>query len=199
MIQRRKIITILTGALCLCAAVRADMMPLCPADVGCRPSCEVHIPNDPAPTSSCCALVGFIGLADFGSFPVGLPIEPQAEAGQTSTTEPTQILSDSQNSLSLCLYGLLGLGLCWSAPSVNRVHFGCIANRWYRGPFQIDRSSAISPDYLCSAPVVCFIQPDFTAEDCLEQCYRGAIASLLRESQFTPTALASRGPPPCSC
>jgi len=195
MIQRQKIITGLVGVLSLCAAVRADMVPLSPVEAEYRPSLQLHIPSDPISMSSSSAFVDFTGLADWGSLPGGLLPEPGAQMGQTSETKHAQILRDGQSSLDLCLCALFGL----AASSVKKVRFGGIVDRCYRGPFQIGHGSAISPDCLCSAPVICLIQPDFAGEDYLSQYYRGAIACLLQKSQFTPTALAPRGPPPRCC
>jgi hypothetical protein len=118
------------------------------------------------------------------------------DAGQTCETQPVPPLTEGQGSLSLCLYGLISFGVFRSASSIRKLSFGQIPD-WYHtgGPSQIGHSFAISPDCLCSAPVCCFIQPECGAEDCQPQYDRGTIASLLRKSQFTPTALASRGPP----
>jgi hypothetical protein len=195
MMQRQKIIAVLMAVSFLCAAVQADMVPLYPVDAGYQASPKVDIPTDPASTSSASTLVDIIGITDLGSFPVGLLPESQTEAGQTREMEPAPIMRDSQSSLSLCLVALFGLGLVQSAPFVKKVHVDCIADRYCRGFFQTDRSSARSLDCLCSAPAVCFVQPDSTPEDCLPQYYRGAIASLVQKSQCTPIALASRGPP----
>jgi hypothetical protein len=195
MIQQQKIIAVLVGVLFPCAAVQADLVPLSPVDAGYRPSPQVRIPADSASTSSLSALVDLPRAADRGLLSAGLLPEPRAQTRQTSEVKPAQILRDGQSSLSLCLYALFGLGLCESASSVKKVRFGCIADRCCRGPFQIGRSSAISLDCLCSASVACFVQPDFTTEDCLPQCYRGAIAPLLQKSRFKPITLASRGPP----
>jgi hypothetical protein len=138
-------------------------------------------------------------MADWGSLPVGFPAQLNPEAGQAGATKPAQILTDRQNSLTLCLYALLGLGLCRSAPLVRKFHFSCIPD-WYHsgGPSQIGHSFAISPDCLTSTPVVCFVQPAGETEDVAPQYLSGAIAALLRKSQFTPTTLASRGPPSMS-
>lgn len=196
MVGRQKIIPVLLGALSLCVAVRADMVPLSPGDMGYRQSPQTSVPVDPRLPNRSSPCAGFAGITDLGSLPVGFLPQPNAEAGGASETKPTEILTDRQNSLSLCLYALLSLGLCQSAPFVKKLHLGCIPD-WYHsgGPYQIGHSFAISPDCFCSAPVYCFIQPDATVEDCLPQYYRGTIASLLRESQCTPTALGARGPP----
>jgi hypothetical protein len=151
---------------------------------------------DRQPASPSSLLAGFAGISDLDSLPAGFLPQADAQAGQLSETKPAQILTDRQNSLSLCLYALLGLGLCRSAPLVRKFHLSCIPD-WYHnsGPSQIGHSFAISPDCLLSAPVVCFIQPDCETEDVAPQYFSGTIAALLRKSQFTPTTLASRGPP----
>jgi hypothetical protein len=99
----------------------------------------------------------------------------------------------------LCLYALLGLGLCKSAPWVKKLSLGVLPG-WYHdgGPFQIGHSLAISPDCLCLA-VVCFTQPQDKAED-LQPLYRlGAVAALWRAAQFVPAVRAARGPPVRFC
>lgn len=196
MVEWGKTIAVLVAVLVVTATVGADMVPLPPLEGGYRPSPQTGIPTDTQVPSLSNLYAGFAGMADLGSLPVGFPPQPNAEAGQTSETKPAQILTDRQNSLSLCLYALLSLGLGRSAPLVKKLHLGCIPD-WYHtgGPCQIGHSLAIAPDCLCSAPVYCFIQPASIVEDCLPQYYRGTIASLVRKSQFAPTGLASRGPP----
>ena len=190
------IILVLMGVLSLCGVVRADMVPLSPLDAGNRPSPQTCIATGPRATNPASTCVAFAGIPDLRSPPLGFLPEPTKEVGQTSAAKPAQILSDEQNSLSLCLYALLSVGLCYSVPSVKKLHFGCIPD-WYHsgGPCQIGHSLAISPDCLCSAPIYCFIQPEGTVEDRLPQYYRATVASLLRKSQLTPTGLSSRGPP----
>lgn len=197
MIQQRRMITILAGALWLCAAVRADMTPVCFLHADDPPVPEVCISIDGPRASPSSEFAGFSGLADLAPAPIASPLEPKMERRSTDRMKPARILGDNQNSLSLCLYGLLGLGLCWSAPSVNKL--GGFMDRCYRDPFRIDRSAAILPRHLCSAPVACFLQPDFEREDSPARHGREALASLPRRSQFTPTARASRGPPQHLC
>jgi hypothetical protein len=173
------------------------MVPLASTGAVCLQPSPDHLPTDLPPASFSNDGVGLVGVADLGILPGGFLSEPAGiEAGQASETRPAQILTDRQNSLTLCLYALLGLGLCRSAPFVKKLHLGCIPD-WYHsgGPSQIGHSFAISPDCLTAAPVVCFIQPAGETEDVAPAYFSGAIAALLRKSQFTPTALASRGPP----
>jgi hypothetical protein len=198
-IKRRQIITVLIGAMAVCAISYADMMPVSPRDAADgRQSPRVDSLTDLRPAGTSLGFADFLGIADLDSLPVGFlpPLRPSA--GPTSETRPAQILMDRQSSLTLCLYALLGLGLCRSAPFVKKLHFSCIPD-WYHsgGPYQIGHSFAISPNCLPSAPVFCFVQPEPTAaiHDLLLQHRRGIVVSLWRESQFAPGVLDPRGPP----
>ncbi len=197
MTKRRHLIAVLIGASAVCAISHADMMPLSPPDAaGCRQSPEVKTPTDLGPASPSAPWADSSGIAGLDSFSVGFLPPPNPAAGQTSETKPAPILTDRQNSLTLCLYALLGLGLCRSAPLVKKFHFSCIPDWYHSGsPSQIGHSFAISPDCLTAAPAVCFLQPLGETEDVAPQYSSGAIPALLRRSQFTPTTLASRGPP----
>jgi hypothetical protein len=199
MVEWRKAISVFVALLVATATVGADMVPLTSLDAGYRPSPQTCIPTDPRLPGPSNPYAGFAGMADLGSLPVGFPTQPNAEAGPTSETKPAQILTDRQNSLHLCLYALLSLGLCRSAPFVKKLHLGSLPD-WYHagGPFQVGHSHAIAPDCLSPAAVYCFIQPGYTAEDRLPQYYWGIIASLLQKTQLTPGGLASRGPPTLS-
>ncbi len=197
MTKRRNIIPVLIGALAGCAISHAGMMPVSPADAadGWR-SPQADILTGLRPASPSAPFANFVVISDLESWLVGFLPQPNLEAGQTSETKPAQILTDRQNSLALCLYALLGLGLCRSAPFVKKLHVSCIPE-WYHsgGPSQVGHSHAISPDCLCPAPVYCFVQADGATEDPTPQYRQKAIVSLWRKSQFTPAALASRAPP----
>jgi hypothetical protein len=196
-IKRRQIITVLIGALVACVISHADMVPLSPLDAAeCRQSTQANTLTDLGPASPSTPFPVFPGIGDLDSLPVGFLPHSNPAAGPTSATKPAQILADRQNSLTLCLYALFGLGLCRSAPFVKKLHLGCIPD-WYHtgGPLQIGHSLVISPDCLCSAPVYCFVQPDGRVEDSISQYRHEIITSLWRKSQFTPAALAARGPP----
>jgi hypothetical protein len=128
-----------------------------------------------------------------GVVPGSLPLAVDAADEDAA---PVQIATDGQNSLHLCLYALLSMGLCRSVPYVKKFSLGVVP-QWYHdgGPFQIGHSHAISPNCLDSAPACCFIQPDRATDD-LEPHYRqGVVVSFWRTSQFTPSVLVSRGPP----
>jgi len=92
-------------------------------------------------------------------------LRPMAVAGPTHDAQPIHVLTEGHYEFHLCLWALLGFGLCESAPWMKRLSVGVIPE-WYHGggPFQIGHSSAIPPDCLISVPVFCFVQPDCTGE-----------------------------------
>jgi len=197
--NKRGVIPAILVALVVTAAVRADLMPASPPAVAVskNESADCRAPL----AMTCCADLRRLFLSESAQSVDDLLLsllrtDAQGSAEPMDETQPVHLLSDSQSSLALCLYGLLGFGALRSASWMKRLSFTLIPD-WYHtgGPSQIGHSFAISPDCLCPAPVYCFVQPDGIAADCLPQYYRGTIESLWRRSQFTPTALASRGPP----
>lgn len=195
MIKRSKILILAVGVLALGAPIQADMMPVSALGAGHQQPAPTCIPANVEGTEFGGAIAHCAGAADFTPFSFEFLPKGTVEASQTSETQPSLILTDGQGSLSLCLYALISLGLCRSAPWVKRFSFGVIPE-WYHngGPSQIGHSLAISPNCLCTA-VVCFIQPDRIADDPIPQYRQRTVTSLWRESQFAPTLLASRGPP----
>ncbi len=153
--------------------------------------CAVAMPSFVSVESGCLGVSDLSGIA-----PGSLSIVTDEAAEEADAAQAAQITSDNQNSLHLCVYALLSMGLCRSAPYVKKFSLG-IVPQWYHdgGPFQIGHSQAISPDCLDSAPVYCFIQPDVAANNPMPKYRLGSVVSLWRTSQFTPTTLASRGPP----
>ena len=198
MVGVMKSITTVIVALAVASVVHADMTPLSPLEGESGqplPVCDQTVPQQPTVFGQAAT---FLGAVDLDSLPVGFLPEVKSQVGDVGPAKPPEILADRQNSLALCLYALLGLGLCRSVPLVRKLHLGCIPD-WYHsgGPSQIGHSFTISPDCLTAAPVVCFIQPDSTAVvgDTLLQCCWRIVVSLWRQSQYTPCVLASRGPP----
>ena len=195
----RKVIAAIIAGLAVSAVSYADMMPVAGFDAGYRQSPRACVPTEQH-SANFSSPFGVYAVADLDLPAVGCL--PTANKGfeQDSEIRPVQILSDEQNSFSLCLYALLTLGLCKSAPFVKKLHFGSVP-QWYHdgGPSQIGHSFAISPDCLCDAPALCFVQPDCTRQDPLPQYYMGIVTSLLRKSLFTPNVLDPRGPPLRSC
>jgi hypothetical protein len=193
MIEGRKTIAAIIAALVVSTAGYADMTPIPQPDME-PASVPISEQLQFQHLGSESSFISFgIAASDLPS--IGLVSEPQVDVKHTYQTQPIQVLTDHHKSITLCLYALLGLGLCKSSTWVRKLSFGIIPE-WYHngGPYQIGHSLAISPDCLCSA-LVCLIQPDCTAEDLSLQYHIGTIASLLRKSQSTPTSLAARGPP----
>ncbi len=202
MVGVKKTISMVIVALAVASVVHADMMLVSPLEGGYWLSasiCEDRVPEQLSDSNQPAA---FLCTGDLGLSQTGFPLLLNPEAGQSSETGPALILTDRQNSLTLCLYALLGLGLCRSAPLVKKLHFGCIPD-WYHsaGPFQIGHSFAISPDCRPSASVFCFLQPDLAVGTrCLLPRYRReTMVSFWRKSQGWLTVFASRGPPLHSC
>jgi hypothetical protein len=195
MTGREKIIAAILAGLALAGRACADMVPASQLACESRPAPSV---TDRAtlPSPACSGQV--LDYQDFNGLEfVPLDFAPRATAdpGPAASAQPVHILADGQDSFSLCLYALLGLGLCKSAPFVKKFSFGYIP-QWYHdgGPAQIGPSLAISPDCLCPAPV-CFVQPAARAGDRIPRYHFATVASLWRHSQFTPAVLAPRAPP----
>jgi len=109
------------------------------------------------------------------------------------------ILTDGHSSFDLCLYALMSLGLCRSAPWVRRLHLGHIPDWYHSGaPPQIGHSHLVGPDAFCEA-AVCFVQPDAAPERLPVRCRAGTAPSLARRSQSAPAVLAARAPPQPTC
>jgi hypothetical protein len=185
MVMKGRHFSVLIAVVLLAAATgRAGMTPIDRLDA--EP--VVSLPVGSPAASQSADLVTPIGVA-----PGSLAVTTDGAAPDVAAV---QIASDRQNSLHLCLYALLTMGLGKSVPYVKKFSLGVVP-QWYHdgGPFQIGHSQAISPDCLDSAPVYCFIQPESGAEDPSPQYRPGAVVSCWRTSQFTPSALISRGPP----
>jgi hypothetical protein len=188
---------VLLGVAAIGATAQADMMPVSASDVGCRPLPPVPVAVAEPGVNPLASFDG--GSIDgFPALPIGPGPAANGDAGQVREAQDVPVLTDGQNSFSLCLYALLGLGLCKSVPLVRKVSFGYIP-QWYHdgGPVQVGHSFAISPDCLCPAPA-CFVQPDGPAENLIPRYHFSAVVSRWRDSQFTPAVLASRAPPSSS-
>jgi len=198
MINRKSVITALIVVLFIAGITCADMS-LVP-QMGTEHPQSPCIYNDTnLQYTSLSSSFNCLNAADLGLWSVEFLPQANADVGQASETQPVQVLTDGVSSLNLCLYGLIGLGLCTYLPRAKNLSLGFIPE-WYHdgGPFQVGHSHAIGPECFCSAPV-CFVQPDYTAEDISPEYYKGTIAPLLRKSLFTPNILDPRGPPFRSC
>jgi hypothetical protein len=194
---------ILTAVVVLAAAsgVRADMVPLSERDMGSHKvggivvDCPLQpVQIDPVPFSC-------LVFADLDGLPVGPFADAQAGAEPADASQPTCVLEDKQDSLGLCLYAFLSLGLC---KAVSWVKFlsACVVLGWCHdgGPFQAGHDHTIFSDCLCIAAAHGVVPPDAAIEGPLPQYRCEAVFSLWRKQQSVPTVLASRAPParPCS-
>ena len=218
MIKRRSIVPLLIAALAVTGTVRADLTCVAPASTPVPPSVMRQAESVNPPSADACRLplaaprVPPAARSDALPFPLpayqlplpgdldplpldSLPVEG-VEDGQVCQAPPISILSDRQDSLVLCLYGLLGFGAFRSLSCVRKFSFAVIPD-WYHsgGPAQIGHSLAIAPDCSVSTAVCCPVQPDRPPRGLVPEYYAGTIESLWRKSQFTPTTLAARGPP----
>ncbi len=199
MIGWRKAIPAIVAVLTLTVGVYADMVPT--SSWGDLPDGSA-LPETSPQTTEVEAVAPFIGpdLIDLDSRcpVVFLPEVPVSvgtdESGQT--TEPVRLLDRERGSLDLCLYALMGFGLCRTAPWVRKLSFGFVPD-WYHhgGPYQIGGSHAVDPDCLCTA-AVCFVQPQADDDNDFSTISRvSELIALWRQSQFTPEVLAARAPP----
>ena len=198
MSHRRKLLAAVIGVMVITSDVYADMTPVSRMNTGRRRTSHVFDRTglqytNLSGTSNCLNVTGL------NIWSVTLLPEAKADVSRTSEMQQPQILTDGTGSFSLCLYALIGLGLCRTAPWVKKLSFGFVPE-WYHngGPFQIGHSYAVTPESLCPVPVYCFIQPVCMEEDSVPQYRLGTITSLWRKSQFTPSVLVPRGPPDIS-
>jgi hypothetical protein len=195
MLGWRRIIIMVLGGLGFCAPVQADMMSTSRPDIPFGNTPQVRISSDLASRD---LLTPFDSgdVTNLDLLSSELLSSAMAHADPTGQTQAVQVFAKEPRSFDLCLYALMGLGLCKSAPWVKKLSFGHIPE-WYHsaGPYQIGHSFAISPDCLCSTPVCCFVQPDDRAESRVPGHRFATLISGWRNSQFTPATFTSRGPP----
>ncbi|OHB74368.1 MAG: hypothetical protein A2Z25_23280 [Planctomycetes bacterium RBG_16_55_9] len=208
--RRRQILGVI-GVLIVAGMARADMTPISElhggqvrhADGG---QVQVQPASSKAESRQTDVSGRYDSSGDFATSCVELEFDPlacptrtdMADVAQPSPTPPVMELTGGPDSCSLCLYALMGVGLCCAPHWVKRLSSGHIhLPEWYHdgGPFQIGHSHAATPDSLCTLQLCLLEPPDGPAEDS-QLLYRlGTIHALWRKSQFTPAALASRGPP----
>jgi hypothetical protein len=188
-----KVVLVTIATLVAAPWVCADMTPVPCRTAGDPTSVSACHPADDQPWGSFNLPCSVIGGVD--SVPVGFFAEVQGDAVQVSEPRPACILVDRQDSFGLCLYALLGLGLCKSAPCFKKMHIAFVPD-WFHsgGPHQIGHSYSLDWDSL-SAPVVCCAPSDHSPGQLSPPCRKCVIVALWRVSQFTSCALISRGPP----
>ncbi|UCD51803.1 MAG: hypothetical protein JSW27_04050 [Phycisphaerales bacterium] len=191
MTDRYRVITVVIGVLAATVAVQADMMSaVCAEPTQDRPDPIVDSINSLSlhgPALPFAVATGFSAADDVA--------ETDAEQGQAAEVPRLQDSANKLDSFDLCLYALVGLGLCRTGHLVKRPSLGFVPEWYHSGaPQQIGHSLAVGPDAFCLA-TICFVQPDSEVGPDIPQHRRGHITSLWRCSQFTPSVLASRAPP----
>ena len=195
MINGRRIISAVICGLIVAAVVHADMVSVSQQDTGRSPLPSVCNQVE-IPRSNFSISYNFNNVANLDSWSIGFLPQENTNITQTPEIQHLQSFTNGPGSLNLCLSALIGLGLCSSAHFVKKLSFSFIPE-WYHngGPSQIGHSYAVTPESLCSSPVYCFVQPVCTVEDSFIQYRLRTIVSIWRKSQFTPSVIASRGPP----
>jgi hypothetical protein len=196
---RRQTEALLFAVLFLTGTTYADMMPAWRPDVGSVPTGIVCNRADLQPVHTANLFAG-LSLIELDSRSVTCLPEAGADVTQAHRAQPpAQLFANDRSSLELCLYALLGLGLCRSAPCLKRVHMGYVPD-WFHsgGAHQVGHSYVLEWNSL-SSPPPCYVQPVYSSEQISSQYHEGTIVSLLRGSQFMPCTLTSHGPPLCSC
>jgi hypothetical protein len=186
----------LAAALLLAGAARADMVAVSRQDSERRPPRHVCSRMDFQQADSS-GLYDSSVTVDLEFRPVRFLPQPGVDyVGQTSQAPYAMELTGRPDSSSLCLYALMGLGLCAAPHWIRRLSCG-FAPEWYHdgGPFQIGHSHAATPESLCSLQVCFLAPPDDLAEYLTPQHRLRILLSIWRKSHFTPTVLAPRGPP----
>jgi len=195
MIGGRELLVAIIGGLLVAPAADADMVPVSELAAGCPQ--RVHVCSRPdlqhASSSSPCNCPG---VADLDLWSVRFLPEANADLDRTPQIQHFRGLTEGPGSVSLCLYALIGVGLCNWPRWVRKVPLGFIPE-WYHngGPFQIGHRLAVSPESLRPAPACCFIQPVWVSERLIPRYRRRTLVSCWRKSQFTPDVIVSRGPP----
>ena len=194
MVKSGNIISAVVMVLAIAGAVCADLMPISESEAGRMVGAHVFGPGQVQKAS----LLSLSGTQEFTSeiAVVDLAAEAAESDSRRAAEEPgIEILADGFNSLDLCLYGLLGLGIVRSGHWVKRPSLGFIPE-WYHngGPHQVGHSYAVGPDAVCPT-TVCFIQAHSAGGDSVPRCDVGTIVSLCGRSQVAANASASRGPP----
>ena len=197
MVERRTIFIAVIGGLVFAAAAHADMIPVSKLDAG-RQQVSCAYGRTDLQYTNLSSPVSCPSVADLGLWSVQLLPKWNPNVRETCEIQHPITLTNGSGSYSLCLFALIGLGLCRSAPFVKRLSFGVVPE-WFHdgGPFQIGHSHAVIPESLCPARACCFIQPVWPVQPLISQYRVRTIVSLWRKSQFTSVVLASRGPPIC--
>ena len=195
MVGGRRSFAAYVAALVLTGTAFADMMPASWPDAGSVATVSIGGRADLQPVDTAHLLAG-LSFTDLDLRSVAFLPKAGVDVAQAlSSQPPAQLFANDRSSLELCLYALIGLGLCRTAPCMRKLHIGFTPD-WYHsgGAHQVGHIYAIEWDSL-SSPPACYVQPVYSSRDLFPQYHEGAIVSLLRGAQFTPGTLTSRGPP----
>lgn len=196
MIETGKIVTALVMAFAMVGGVYADMTPAANLQASFRGT-RTPGPRTASPLVDPTALRGDLLARDLSALPLPPAAREHSHLAKVSEPQgPAGVLAADEGSLSLCLYTLLGLGLCRSGHWVKRAGLGYVPDWYHSGaPYQIGASRVLGPDLQHLTPSLCQIQPDATFGATLSPPGSVEPASLCRMSQRTLAALAYRGPP----
>ena len=192
---KRTILVLFVVVVCTVSAY-ADMMPVPTASAERGQSSYVPRVQTDLHYADLSGTFSYSNIPNPDLWPVELLSGPTADVEQTPEMQNIRSFTDGPGSFALCLYALIGLGLCRSAPWIKKLSFE-FTPEWYHdgGPFQIGHSHAITPETLYPMPVSCFVQPACMVESHIPLYSQTTIVSLWRKSQFTSSVIASRGPP----
>ena len=195
MVDGRKPIAAVVGALAIAGMACADMMPVSRYNTPERHSLcvstqanvqPVHLPST----------FNYFRLTDLDVRRVEFLTVAEVDVRQTLQTQHSLNLTDAPSSFNLCLYAFMGLALCRSAPWIKKLSIDYVPKWFHDGdPFPIGHSHIVTPESQCCVPVCCFIQPVSTTERLIPHYRLRTIVSLWWKSQFTLDVITPRGPP----
>jgi len=192
----KRTILVLFLVLVCTASAYADMMPA--SSTSAERGKSPYVPRSSADLhyTDSSSLFNYPSASNLGLGPVELLPEPAADTGQNPEMQNIRSLTEGQGSLALCIYALIGLGLCQVVPSVKKISFEFLPE-WYHdgGPFQIGHSLAVTPETLYPIQTCSFVQPASMVESHIPKYSLLIIVSFWQKSQLTPDVIAPRGPP----
>jgi len=190
MIRVNKTIFAVLAASALVGVVCADMMPTAHLDEPCQPpTFPIHrhraaFTDQPAWNTSALLHPDFALATAPGEQLVHV-------ASAEETVHSLELLTSDQGSVDLCLYALLGLGLCRSSRLVRKPCLGPLPEWYHSGGFYQNSDNWANGRVLS----LYLTQPGAVTDDTPPRYRSETILALWRESHFTTTALASRGSP----
>ncbi len=191
---RRLILGIIGASFCT-GVVCADMMPISRQEVAGRQVLSISDQTE-VQYATLFSLDDSLIIGDLDLAKVQFLPRAGNNMGQPYYSQQSIDLTGGPGSYSLCLYALMGMGLCSAPRWAKKLSFGHIPE-WFHsgGPQQIGHKFAVNPDFPRTNPVFCFIQPVFTMKDSISQYRIRTFVPSWGESQFAPNVFASRGPP----